>query len=403
MGVDDARTALRDGDVAARSAAARTLALSGDLDDLAELVARAQADKSSAVRLYAAAAAADVVSRSRGSALPADLRTSIDAWVGRTDPALNPSLLMMWSVYPERSVLSRLLRMLRDPRSEVRAGAAVAIRRMVLAAQAMDFEIAEVLVAEALQRALAPDAVVEMVRLSGEVGWTHIDDVLRKVGGQSGAIREAVDEALDRNRLRASPTCMAGYWVDLGVDVQQAGEPSGAGYLAIHAGEAATEAGPVTVTFDDGRLAVDGAPARLLFASPPGPSTERVAVLQTSARTYWRQQGEALVELIDSGVPLPGVAYASMTPDLADLEGPAGTRARVVASWGMGDLATAKAGIDDLTEKKKPRQDLWYWRARIYADLGDRDEALACVEQFLSKARASHPLRAVAEAFRGEL
>ena len=49
---------------------------------------------------------------------------------------------MLWSAFPDRVLVTRLLRMLRDPRIEVRAGAAVALRRMVLSSIALGFEVA---------------------------------------------------------------------------------------------------------------------------------------------------------------------------------------------------------------------------------------------------------------------
>ncbi|TNE85427.1 MAG: hypothetical protein EP330_25420 [Deltaproteobacteria bacterium] len=403
METADPRAALADGDVTTRSAAARDLALTGTLEDLQVLVDRARSDKSSAVRLYAAAAAADIVSRYRRGGLPAEIRESIEEWVGRADPATNPSLLMLLAPFPERGVVQRLLRMMRDPRNEVRAGAAVALRRLALAAEALELPVLEALAADTLKRKLTPDAVFELVRLAGEVGWTHIDDLMRKAATQSEQLREAVDEAFARNRKREDLASLDGYWVDHGLDVQEAGSPEPRGFLAVTAGEATTDAGPQTLSLEDGRLSLGGAPARLLFAAPPGLFHERVAVIQTAERTYWRQQGAALVDLLDSGAELPAAAFASMAGDLEELEGAAGQRARLIASWGSGDLEAAKEAIDGLTDKKKPRTDLWYWKGRIYADLGDAKTAKASLDQFLDKAKKNHPLRAAGDKARAAL
>ena len=56
---EDPRQALSSKDVAIRAAATRDLARCGGWDDVVSLVQHAKEDKSSAVRLYAAASAAD--------------------------------------------------------------------------------------------------------------------------------------------------------------------------------------------------------------------------------------------------------------------------------------------------------------------------------------------------------
>lgn len=400
METSDPRAAFAGGDVTTRSAAARDLALCGTLDDLATLIEHAQTDKSSAVRLYSAAAAADIVSRYRSGGLPAEVRTHIEEKVGRADPARNPSLLMLLSPFPERGVIARLARMLRDPRTEVRAGAAVALRRMALSSEALEMPLIEALVGDVLKRKLTPDATFEIVKLAGELGWTHLDDLIRGQSGQSEQLNQAVDECFERNRARKDVSTYSGYWVDQGLDVQQAGVPEPAGFLAIVDGVISGPTGRVGEVEPgvEGRVVIDGEPARLLWAAPPGLFHERVAVLQTASRAWWRQEGAALQTLLDGGAELPPAAFRAMVGDLEALEGAAGVRARLIASFGSGDLEEARAVIEQLTGRKKPRNDLWFWKAAIYAAAGEERVARTALATFLAKAKKKAPLRPRAEA-----
>ncbi|MCO4743640.1 MAG: hypothetical protein KC912_02550 [Proteobacteria bacterium] len=397
METDDPRVALGAKDVSTRAAAARDLARIGTADDLERLVRMALTEKSSAIRLYSAAAAADIASRG-GEDLIA-LRPKIEEWLRPADPAANPSLLMLWSPFPERAIIKRLFRMVRDPRNAVRAGAIVALRRMALSARAFDVSLIEALAGESARK-LTPDAALELAKLAGELGWAHSDDLLRKLATQSEQVREAVDAALERNRSRQDVATYAGFWTCTGLDVAEKGEPGDAGWLAIIDGSMQGPDGSLgQLTFDaEGRFQLGDEPARLLFAAPPGEFYERRAVIQTAQKSWWRQDGSALVDLLeDRADALAPQAFPAMAPALDAIEGAAGVRARLIALWGGRKLDEAKQVIDDLTAKKKPRNDLWFWKARIYAELDDPRTVRSSVETFLAKAKKNAPYRAQAE------
>src|SRR5688500_13732973 len=123
----DPREALKSADVAVRAAAARELAANGKFGDVELLVELAKSDKSPSVRLYAAAAAADIATRSEPG--PAQRMRLVELF--RTfDPGHNPSLLMVLAAVPDLAGVERLGRLMRDPRSDVRSGAITALRRM---------------------------------------------------------------------------------------------------------------------------------------------------------------------------------------------------------------------------------------------------------------------------------
>src|SRR5262245_47136144 len=94
----DPRAALESDDVAVRAAGVRDLGAQGVLDDALALVDLAIQDRSPSVRLYAAAAAAEIVMRS--SLDPDDQRQILDR-LKAFDPGFNPALLMVLAATPD--------------------------------------------------------------------------------------------------------------------------------------------------------------------------------------------------------------------------------------------------------------------------------------------------------------
>src|SRR5690606_32336998 len=126
-------------------------------------------DASPSVRLYTAAAAADIVCRMRGvngrARLTRQQRELLQTWVKTFDPGINPSLLMLLSAVADQSAVDRLGRMLKDPRNGVRAGAATALRRMSLSVAAADDMLVPMAVDKLLaSRKLPADAVLDLVK-----------------------------------------------------------------------------------------------------------------------------------------------------------------------------------------------------------------------------------------------
>ena len=406
---EDPRVVLQSGDVTARAAAARALAQAGSWDDLAVLVEMAKSDKSPSVRLYTAAAACDIAARFRGAAgqdrMTPQQAEEVQDWVKSFDPIGNPSLLMMLSAVADAASIKRLGRMLRDPRSGVRAGAATALRRMAVSAAAVDEDLLPVAFGQwILSKKLTPDATLELLKLAGEVGLTGIDDALRMAAGAGRPHGPAYDELLQRQAARQSPETWEGLWCADGADALCTPRDTGvADWIAIRDG---------TARFRDGRegalelgdeARVAGERVRLIWTTRVGESPDQVCAVQGGGVTYYRTEDKGLVAVVDEVAETLGSAGAWVAGWLEEVEGVVAIRARAIALWAAGELEASLEILGAQTSHKRPRTDLFYWLARVQADRGDEDAARAAVERFLEKAPKKSPLLGAAEALRDRL
>lgn len=414
---EDPRAALGDKSVAVRAAAARDLSLVGDYADLPPLVEMAVQAPSSALRLYAAAAAADILHRHRGlpghPTLSAEQRREVLTWATSYDPGRNPGLLMMLSAVPDETSRSRLLRMLRDPRNGVRAGAAMALRRMAISAAAME----EGGVAETVAEALAdgrtpPDASLELIKMVGEVGWQELREAASRAGGQGRVHAEAAEEALRRLDARRELAGWDGLYLSDGLDVFEPGAPGEVQVRLVAGGRTAGEhETPRDLTVADGLAHVEGteAPARLVWASRIGrPAEEISAALQQAGRTWWRIAGKELPATVEQHLGRFSETAAPLLAGpaawLAEIEGAVAPRVRAIATYLSGDVEGAGALLEEqVGGKRKPRADVWYWLARVRLDRGEKKPALEALETFLSTAPKAAKLRDEATALRAKL
>lgn len=369
----DPRQALVDGDVATRSAAARDLAREGSWDDVETLVELALGDRSSAVRLYTAAAAGDILARHRGAAgqerLTLGQRRQVVTWVGRIDPGANPGILTLLSACADREASSRLVRMTRDPRIGVRMGAVAALRRMVLSAGPLDVDVEALLLTAQRDRRTPADVQLELVRLAGEVGWDRLD---------TSGHGEAGELARERQRLRSAPTALDGLWIDHGRDVLETGEPRHTRWLLVVGGEAWIDGEPVPL-----------AEPRLVWAPVYGESSgHRSLALQDAGVTWWHREGKVLVKGVDDLLEsLPAHAAVGMVAaSLVELDGPLAVRARGLLRLRAGDVPGSLELLEQLAGYKRPRTDVWYWLARAREAAGDRAGALEALAQYVGKA-----------------
>lgn len=408
---DDPRAALGASDVTTRSAAARDLARAGTWDDMAELVRLAREDKSSAVRLYAAAAAADIAARHRGAggqvALDAEQRKQIEQWIRALDPGHNPGLLMLLSATPGPFTLDRLGRMLRDPRNGVRAGAAMALRRLALSGGPADHAaIRDAAKGWLASGKLPPDALLELVRIAGEAGWTGLDAEIRAAAKAGRPHVAAAEQALARLAERAGPAGWEGFYVTDGLDVLEIAERSrDEGWIAIVDGTWYEPGGVARpMTFEGGAVAVDGEPSRLVWAPKVGQHEDRFAAVQRGGRTWWRAAGKDLAAGVERWLEGFGaddtVVIGALRRWLEGSEGVVAQRARALLAYRAGDLEQADALFADLAAGKKPRPDVYYWHGRVLLGLGRKKDAAAALDQYLDKAGKKSEYRAEAEALR---
>jgi hypothetical protein len=380
-------------EVASKVEETRNLGLNGTWDDLPGLVAQATGDKCPSVRLLAAAAAADLVGRLRGSLTDAQ-RAELVKVIGLLDPGVNPSLLIALAP-AETAGLDRVGRILRDGRTEVRAGASAALRRMVLSTHLAHEAEISARVGVWLSERIAPDAAVELAKLAGEAGWPEHTDRIARLSRTGRTQGPSIEEALQHLALRTSIDTWAGWWVSEGTDVLEVGDatPDPDGGLVIASGAIVGE-GPLVL--EAGR-ATSPRKIRMVWAPRLGESG-RFPALITDGKVFWKQDGTAMARLAEDAVARMSPEKAGILADwLAPVDGVTGTRARAAALVVAGRAAEALPLLEDFAEKK-PKPETWYWLARARKALGDAAGARAAAAQYLEKAPKKGEFRAELEA-----
>ncbi|MBX2801609.1 MAG: hypothetical protein KTR31_28285 [Myxococcales bacterium] len=383
-----AHEALKSRDVATRAAAVRDLSACGSAEDVETLLGFAKTDKSPSVRLYAAAAAADVAMRTASTTTGAVREAWVAAATG-VDPGQNPSLLMVLAAVPTQKVLDRLGRTLRDPRYDVRAGAATALRRMACArgnppavAQRLSTTFSEWLKAGRHPA----DAVQELVRIGGQAALALSEEAHTAAAGRG--VAAVLDEARDRLQQREELPTYAGVWASFGGDVMQPEPEEPETWLVIdEAGEVVGPSTRSTVALD-GRASIDGASARLVWATRPGSEGELLA-LQLPDRTFWQCSGKVLVQVgtaFQGPLEAEPAAARAMSRALEPVEGVVAKRMRARMLWRGGDASTASELLDELVSQKKPHADALWTLAQMRAEAEDVDGATAAVARALELA-----------------
>jgi hypothetical protein len=409
---DERKAGLRKGSVSERAAFARELALHGSWDDVEELVDVAWNErKSTGVRLYAAAAAADIACRARGafgqSVLDDIQKAQAFQWAFGKDPGDNPSMLMLAAAADPERVLPRLGRILRDPRADVRLGAITALRRQVLSAMGEPESVVEVVGNCIADARVPPDTTMHLLQLVGEAGLHELRRELVEVDTRTEQLAAVRLTALDRLDARQDPTTWQGIWRSEGLDVYElAAEPrtDDVGVMGPTTWSGPGGTRPFALEAGGARIGDDR--ARLVWANPMGTHEPAIA-LHIGTRTWWKLDGANLVSLLDTKadalVGLPEDAAALLRAAADGVEGAAKVRAVAIVALLTGDAEGAVATLDGPLSKKRPRTDLYYWRGRARAELGRGSEAAADLDAFLERAKADAPHRAHAESLRAGL
>ena len=379
----DSRDVLLAGDVSERAAAARDLVQMGTVDDVATLIERARNDKSPSVRLYAAAAAADL------ALMVSSTPEHRQGWVRQVsgiDPSTNPSLLMVLAAVPEAPVITRLGRTLRDPRYDVRAGAATALRRMATAARHVGTALPTRL-SDAFRDWIAKgrhpaDATLELVRITGEAGLPDLDEAISALDRAGRGHAEAIAEAQGRARQRAEASSYAGLWVAPPSTVMQ-WQWVDAEYRVFAPG-----LGGVPLSLEEGRVTVEDQCGRLIWSTRPQ-STAPQAAWQRAGITLWQSTPEHVATDVAQVLPelhgQPEVARG-VADLLEPVEGVQAKRLRAQLWLHGGDLTRAEELLLKLTDVKRPKgEDLW-WLARVRHDRGETATARDAVERALAAA-----------------
>ncbi len=404
METEDPRAALTDRKVAIRAAGARDLGRMGTWEDFARLVELGWKDPSLAVRLHAAGAAADWVGARRGAQGQEQLspaqQAQVMSWALSFDPGTNPSMLMLLAAAPVQEALTRLGRVLRDPRGDVRLGVVTAVRRMVLSAVADPEPVAAALKAWLAEDRVPPDTRSELARIAGEAGLPALRPELLLLRRTLPELAALLDGALDRldDRLRG-PT-WTGPWRSEGLDVFELGDPR-ADDLLLVGGDAWVEPDRACVfSLVDGHGDVDGGRVRMVWATPLG-SAEPRAALQHAGRTWWRLDAPTAVTRVEESVPalraLGAPAASALAAWVSTLQPMVGERLAGISAWLSGDLQGAERLLGEAIEKKKAPPELSLWRAHVRVGLGRVADAHADAQAFLDRAPKSSDLRTEAE------
>ena len=190
-----------------RAEGARQLALIGTTEDVAKLMKIAQEDKSPAVRLGCAGAAADILSRYRtGHArrkLNMAAREAILAQFRAMDPGVNPGLFAVLATLDVPRALDRIIVGLRDPRYDVRQGAGVGLLRYCTSGSvAKNDRIPNKVIALLGDRRIRADVLASIMRVCVACGWQaargSIEQHLDR-GDQVGAAAEEFAATLNGN------------------------------------------------------------------------------------------------------------------------------------------------------------------------------------------------------------
>lgn len=404
---DKPRVSLHDKDVATRAAAARDLSRTGTAEDVLPLLEAAKAEKSPSIRLCAAAAAADVALR-HAADLDDVTRAAVVKAVTSVDPGSNPSLLMVLAAVPSPDVVRRLGRILRDPRYDVRAGAATALRRLAISGARADADALAGLEKEVRGWLRGgkhpPDVMIELVRIAGEAGLTALRDVIVDLGSRP-ELAEVVDEAVERFDARGDTSRWGGFWVSWGVDVLQPEPDHLVDWIALD-GTVGTKPGGSQCTL---RLAdtpsLSDEPVRLVWAARPGVDP-LLPAFQADGVAYWRVACKSLVSACSEVLPAieeVGQAASVVAAELASVEGVSAKRLRGRLLWRAGTVDEALPLLTELTEGAKPRgEDLWVL-AHVHDELGHTDAARIAVAKAIALAPQACSWRDDAESLAARL
>ncbi len=384
---EDLDAALADKSVAVRSAACRDLSKVGQPARLEQLIEMAGQDKSPAVRLGTASAAADILSRHRWgparAAIDEDRRARLLRALNRVDPSVNAGLFPMLACLDVPASLGRIRIGLRDPRRGVRIGAAVGLLRHVASVSKVgDADIAELLVSSLSDKRLPADSIAEVARVCAAIGLHEALPRLETID-LGGTLQELVDAALAA--LRQAEARPLGLWVGDGLDAGETNPTAAAPAVLVVGPAGAWSRAP-----GGDWQPVAGPVQRRIWLRRPG-TQEPVHGLQIADTTWYAPVDSQLEEALDLpalAVPAAPVLGAGLDAVLATLdETPAGLRLRAVAALALGAPDAALAALDLALAEKKPAPDLRTLRARAVEARDGAAAATPAWEEALKKAR----------------
>jgi len=394
----DPLKALEGKSIAERAAGARDLSQVGDPSHLVRLAEVAGSDRSPGVRLSAAAAAADILSRHRvGPAVkkigPKKRRTLSDLY-RRIDPSVNPGVFSVFGCLDTPSALDAIRGGLRDPRGDVRLGAAVGLLRLCTSQAVQGKSRVEKQVVALLDDPRhKPDTLAEIARICAASGYHSAYEAIRALA-LPGAHGELVAESLMTFEASAAP--LDGLWFSDGRDAGETNpsSPLGVG-LALVGSKGAVVCTGGKWTQD--KSMVGDAVRRMHFRKVG--ALEAAPAFQHDGRTWYAGVGPGVLCVIDGlcdprtldweslpkGTKTSLKAATDVGAHLPDTSG--GHRARAILLAMVGDGPGAVAALEVAIGMKKVFPDTYAILGDALWSAGKKKAAKTQYQTFMKKAR----------------
>jgi len=398
METNDPIAALLSKRISDRAAGARDLSLMGGVEHLERLAGLAGQDRSPAVRLGAAAAAADILSRVRvGSArkrLKNPKRDELIELFRRVDPNKNAGVFSILACVDRPQSFHLIAGGLRDPHADTRLGASVGLMRLCSSISVQkNTKLAAAVVALMQDERHKPDALAEIARVCAAVGYDSAKGVMRYLA-LSGVNGEVVQHSL--SILEGNEAPLTGAWYSDGRD---AGETNPTPVKA-----------PAFVVFDGkGALVLDGknwqrmkgfseAPCRRMFIRRAGEDAAAPS-FQAHDRTWYSANGPGLTGQIDArfadlawdsvGETKTTKVMEQATEAMSKILPESSTGHRLVAQLAAatGQVELARAGLESAIAGTKTPTDCWFFLGELLWSLGKKKEAKAHYATFVKKGK----------------
>jgi tetratricopeptide (TPR) repeat protein len=348
------------------------LSVGGTLEHVDLLLRHATTDASQGVRLGAAAAAADILTRHRLKGVSAEDANRWLATVTGVDPSVNIGLFQICGVLDSPSAMRRMMVGVRDPRADVRLGACIGLWRHCMSAKVNgNEELQQQIEGLVKDPKVRPETRAELARVCANVGYLGVRDaVLELRAVATKTVAEVLDEAL--RKLDTSPS-HEGIWVDYGVDGGAVDKVKIRARLGVISRQQAIEV--------DNKVRNRAlGPVRTMWLKLPGEAVAGPA-LQDGLRTWYAADAD---EVCAFGDALDLAALLRIDPVLPATA--AGGRVRAVRLLKEGDIKGAAELLEQVVAMKKVPADAWWFLADALTTLGRADEARPHLETYLRKA-----------------
>ncbi len=390
-----------------RVQAVKTAGLQGTPEDVPRLLEIARLDNSPGVRLAAAAAAADVLSRHRTGAAAANFTAAqkfavLDAFKG-LDPGVNPSLFAALGALGGKKALARILIGVRDPRFDVRNGAAVGLLRYCVSWDAAgDESLRDQVIALLDDVRLRPDALASVLEICAACGWQDVRPALARYLGREDQLGQAAERAQERLDLSADPSTIEGNWLSDGRDAAEVNPEPGTPAWLILRGDLGLEAGSLSpirwrmesgthLRMRRGNERVDRELRRMWLTTQD--NQEPAPALQMEGRTYRRATPADVIALAELLLDSGGGVDRRRREEVAELVLPLlpetlpGRRAAALLQISVGRYQDALERLDGLMKgRKKVSPDLYFHLGEALAGVERMDEAREAWNEYLERA-----------------